>query len=162
MRTTEQNKVVNLSGLLNLVKKWRHKGETIVFTNGVFDLLHRGHLLSFQKAAEFGDRLVVAINSDVSVKKLGKGSERPFCNENDRASLIAGFSVVDLVLVFDEPTPYELLSKIKPDVLVKGSDYSPEEIIGREFAGRVECIELLNGYSTTNLIEKIRKYFNNV
>ncbi|MDP8241368.1 MAG: adenylyltransferase/cytidyltransferase family protein [Candidatus Hatepunaea meridiana] len=154
---TWSSKVVTRDGLLEIIANWRAKNETIAFTNGVFDLLHRGHLFSIETASETADRLVVGINSDNSVRLWGKESGRPIIDEEDRTACIAALGAVDLVVLFDEPTPYELLSALKPDVLVKGNDYKIEDVIGREFAVRVELIERLVGFSTTNIIEKISK-----
>ena len=123
--------------MLETAYKWQEAGETIAFTNGVFDILHRGHVHSLETAATLADRLVVGVNSD-------------------RSACIAAMAVVDLVVLFDEPTPYELLSELKPDVLVKGSEYKIEEVAGREFAGKVELIDRIDGLSTTELLAKIR------
>ncbi len=150
-------KVLLLNELLEAIAEWRSDKQTVVFTNGVFDILHVGHLKSFEQASQFGDRLIVAVNSDGSVRSLGKGPERPINSEHDRARLIAGLSVVDAVVLFDESTPYELLSSVRPDVLVKGADYRIDQIIGREFAGRVERIKLVKGRSTTELMQRIRE-----
>ncbi len=150
-------KVLSQDELGELIAEWRNDGLTIAFTNGVFDILHTGHLLSFEQASQFADRLIVAVNSDKSARSLGKGPGRPLNSEQDRARLIAGFAVVDAVVLFDEPTPFELLSKVRPDVLVKGADYQIVQIIGREFAGRVERIELEAGQSTTKLVRRIRE-----
>jgi len=148
--------VVSLGELLESAYKWHETDETIAFTNGVFDILHRGHIHSLEKAASFGDRLVVGINSDRSARELGKDPDRPIVDEKDRTACIAALEVVDLVVLFDEPTPYELLSELKPDVLVKGSEYKIEEVAGREFAGKVELIDRIEGLSTTELLAKIR------
>lgn len=142
--------------MLKLIQEWRENGETIVFTNGVFDLLHRGHLTVFEQAAEFGNRLIVGVNSDISVHSLEKGPDRPLENETFRAEMIAGFEAVDAVVMFNEKTPHNLLSQIKPDVLVKGADYKPDDIVGAEFAERVERVKLLKGRSTTDLVLRIR------
>ena len=148
-------RVHTLPSLLELVTKWRKAGETVVFTNGVFDILHCGHLLSFEFAAQQGDHLIVGVNTDQSARTLDKGKGRPFNKDTDRAKLIAGLRVVDAVILFDQPTPLELIVAIQPDVLVKGMDYELDAVVGREYAGRVERVPLLEGYSTTNLIEKI-------
>lgn len=150
-----ESKIVSRAQLLNLVHDWRRAEETIVFTNGVFDLLHCGHLLSFEKAASFGSRLIVGVNSDRSVKTLNKGPARPINIEHDRALLIAGLRVVEAVTIFDEETPFELLAELHPDVLVKGGDYQLHEVVGREFCDRVELIEILPGYSSSRLIDRI-------
>lgn len=149
--------MVSLGELLESAYKWREADETIAFTNGVFDILHRGHIHSLEKAASFADRLVVGVNSDRSARELGKDPDRPIVGEKDRTACIAALGVVDLVVLFDEPTPYELLSELKPDVLVKGNEYKIEEVAGREFAGKVELIDRLEELSTTELLAKIRR-----
>ena len=127
---------------------WRVAGETIVFTNGVYDLLHRGHVEYLEEARALGDRLVVGVNSDASVHRL-KGPSRPVLPERDRAGLIAALACVDLAIVFDDDTPLALIEAIAPDVLVKGADYTLEQIVGREFVeargGRVERVALRPG-----------------
>ncbi len=136
----------------------RHK---IVFTNGCFDLLHRGHLYLLSKAAALGDILFVAINSDASIKKLNKGHERPILDEKTRALILASLCFVDYVHIFDEETPEEVIKIIKPQVLVKGSDYTEETIVGASFVknngGEVVIIPLLHGFSTTSLVNKIKE-----
>lgn len=156
MKVDTQSKVMGEAELHKLVEKWRRLGECIVFTNGVFDILHRGHLESLERAAAFGEHLIIGLNSDASARSLGKGPDRPMNKQEDRARLVAGLAVVDVVVIFEEPTPRELIRKIKPDVLVKGADWAEDHIEGREFAGRVERIPLVEGYSTSTLIEKIR------
>lgn len=140
------------------VKRWRLKSKTIAFTNGVFDILHEGHIAVLAKAASFADVLVVGVNSDSSVKKL-KGDSRPVNKESSRALLLASLIMVDAVVIFDEETPLELIKIIKPDVLVKGGDYTVETIVGAKevmaYNGRVEVIPLEEGFSTTGIIEKI-------
>ena len=140
------------------VKRWRLKSKTIAFTNGVFDILHEGHIAVLAKAASFADVLVVGVNSDSSVKKL-KGDSRPVNKESSRALLLASLITVDAVVIFDEETPLELIKIIKPDVLVKGGDYTVETIVGAKevmaYNGRVEVIPLEEGFSTTGIIEKI-------
>lgn len=140
------------------VKRWRLKSKTIAFTNGVFDILHEGHIAVLAKAASFADVLVVGVNSDSSVKKL-KGDSRPVNKESSRALLLASLITVDAVVIFDEETPFELIKIIKPDVLVKGGDYTVETIVGAKevmaYNGRVEVIPLEEGFSTTGIIEKI-------
>ena len=132
----------------------------IVFTNGCFDILHIGHKRYLQKAASLGDILVVGVNSDESVRRL-KGPERPVNSEQDRAEMLSALGFVDYVVIFDEDTPYELIKKIQPDVLVKGGDYKSDEVVGREIvearSGRVELIPFVEGKSTTNIIKKIQK-----
>ncbi len=130
-----------------------------MFTNGVFDLLHRGHLASLRTARSHGDLLVVAVNSDESTRRL-KGSQRPFQSEADRAEILAGLRFVDVVTVFDEDTPAALIERLLPDVLVKGADYSEDEIAGaaavRKAGGEVVRVALEEGLSSTDLIERIR------
>ena len=133
--------------------------ETVVFTNGCFDLIHPGHIDLLRRAKALGTRLVVGINSDESVRKI-KGPERPFTNERERREILSAISVVDEVIVFNEPTPERLIKEIKPDVLVKGGDWKPEEIIGSDFVlgrgGKVLSLPFLDGYSSSSLVEKIR------
>jgi len=141
-----------------VLNRWRQSGEKLVFTNGCFDLVHRGHIDSLAKAAALGDRLVVGLNSDASVKLL-KGENRPLIDQKSRAMMLAAMAMVDAVVVFDEETPYELIKHIQPDVLVKGTEYQVEEIAGFDVVlakgGRVERIELTDGFSTSDLIKKI-------
>lgn len=133
---------------------------TLVFTNGVFDLIHRGHAVYLSRARALGDALVVGVNTDASARRLTKGPGRPINRETDRALLLAALECVDAVCLFDEDTPAELIEALRPDILVKGGDYTPEEVVGRETVersgGRVELIDFLDGYSTTELIERIR------
>jgi D-beta-D-heptose 7-phosphate kinase/D-beta-D-heptose 1-phosphate adenosyltransferase len=148
-------KIVSLEVLLKTLKRLRAEGKKIVFTNGCFDILHKGHVAYLQKARELGDVLIVGLNSDESVRRL-KGSCRPVNKEADRAFVLSGLEMVDYVVIFDEDTPYEILSRIRPDVLVKGGDYKIEEVVGREFAGRVELIDFVEGYSTSEIIKRVR------
>jgi len=137
---------------------WRAAHERIVFTNGVFDLLHRGHVEYLAEARSLGDRLVVGVNSDASVRRLGKGPERPLVGEADRAAVLAALRSVDLVVCFDDDTPERLIREVRPDVLAKGGDWAKEAIVGREFVeshgGRVVSVPLRAGFSTTALIER--------
>jgi rfaE bifunctional protein nucleotidyltransferase chain/domain len=141
------------------VAAWRREGERIVFTNGVFDLLHRGHVEYLEEAAALGDRLVIGINSDASVRRL-KGAERPLTPQAERAELLEALACVDLVAVFDEDTPERLIQEIAPDVLVKGGDWAVDRIVGKEFVeargGRVLNVPLREGLSTTALLERVR------
>ncbi len=136
------------------IRQWQEKGETVVFTNGCFDILHRGHVLYLQQAAMLGDHLIVGLNSDASVTRL-KGETRPLVRQEDRAVIMSALGCVDEVVIFDEDTPHELLSVLKPDILVKGGDYKADEVVGREFVKRVEIISFEEGYSTTGLVNKI-------
>ena len=139
------------------IEGWRAAGERIVFTNGVFDLLHRGHAEYLEEAAAAGDRLVV--NSDASVRRL-KGPGRPIVPEEERAELVSALACVDAVVVFDDDTPERLIREVRPDVLAKGGDWKLEEIVGREFVesrgGRVVRVRLREGLSSSRLIERIR------
>lgn len=125
-----------------------------VFTNGCFDILHRGHLEYLQESAYWGDRLIVGINSDASVRKL-KGNSRPVNNQDDRKYALECLEFVDRVYIFDEPTPWNLIKYIRPDIITKGSDYIASDVVGSDLA-RIKIIPLVQGYSTTNLIERIQ------
>jgi len=153
------NKIVSLPELLTQVDSWKKEGK-IVFTNGCFDILHLGHVDYLEKAAEKGDKLIVGLNTDQSVKKL-KGPQRPVNNELSRARIIAALQFVDAVVLFGEDTPLNLIMSIIPDVLVKGDDYDIKNIVGADFViengGQVETVALVNGHSTTNLISKIQQ-----
>ena len=132
----------------------------VVFTNGVFDLLHPGHVELLEAARHEGDTLIVGLNTDASAQRLGKGPARPVANERVRARVLAGLAAVDCVVLFDEDTPLELIRALEPDVLVKGADYSPDRIVGAEWiqgrGGRVVRVPVLPGYSTTALVERLR------
>jgi len=147
---------ISFSKVLN---RWKSSGDKVIFTNGCFDLVHRGHLDSLAKAANLGDRLIVGLNSDDSVARL-KGIGRPLIDEESRAFLLASIFFVDAVVVFTEDTPEELISDILPDVLVKGSDYAIHEIAGHEVVqangGEVVTIDIVPGYSTSDILERIR------
>jgi rfaE bifunctional protein nucleotidyltransferase chain/domain len=138
----------------------RRTGDTVVFTNGCFDILHRGHVAYLFAARALGDALVVGVNTDASVRRL-KGSGRPVVAEDDRAYVLAGLACVDAVTLFDEDTPAALIEALMPDVLVKGGDYAPEDVVGREVVeasgGRIQLIPFLTGRSTTGLLERIRE-----
>jgi D-beta-D-heptose 7-phosphate kinase/D-beta-D-heptose 1-phosphate adenosyltransferase len=151
-------KVKTLPALLQIVRRLKKQGKRIVFTNGCFDLLHLGHVTYLDRARSKGDRLVVAINSDRSVRKL-KGKERPLVPQSDRAGVLAGLASVDYVAIFDEPTPLSLIQAIRPDILVKGADWAKGNIVGGDFVerrgGRVVTIALVKGVSTTEIIKRI-------
>lgn len=136
------------------VREWRSNGLSVVFTNGCFDILHAGHAALLEEASAMGSKLVVGLNSDASVKRL-KGESRPVNGCTERAALLAAMESVDMVVVFDEDTPAELLSELRPDIIVKGGDYRPDEVIGAEYAGEVRIVPLLEGFSTTNIISEI-------
>lgn len=149
------SKIVELDELLQKL----HTKKT-VFTNGCFDILHRGHLRLLEEASNLGDILVIGINSDESIRRL-KGNDRPIFRENDRMAMLAALEFVDYIIKFDEDTPIKLIKAIKPDVLVKGGDYLPHEVIGKEIVeangGELAIIPYVKGYSTTSIIEKILK-----
>jgi D-beta-D-heptose 7-phosphate kinase/D-beta-D-heptose 1-phosphate adenosyltransferase len=140
------------------LRAWREAGETIVFTNGVFDLLHRGHVEYLEEAATLGDRLVVGVNSDASVRRL-KGPSRPIHTAEDRAALLEALACVDLAPVFEDDTPAALIEAVRPNVLVKGGDWELERIVGREFVersgGRVLSIRLRQGLATSRIVERV-------
>jgi len=136
------------------------RGQKVVFTNGCFDLLHPGHVRYLEEARSLGDALIIGVNTDVSVKRLGKGPGRPLTPEADRARVLAACACVDWVVLFAEDTPLALITLLTPDILVKGGDYQPDEIVGREVVlargGRVVALPFVPGYSTTRLIDRIR------
>ena len=155
---TLKERIFSREELKQEVKRLRLKSKTIAFTNGVFDILHEGHIAVLAEAASFADVLIVGVNSDSSVKKL-KGESRPVNGQDSRALIIASLIMVDAVVIFDEETPLELIKMIKPDVLVKGGDYTMETMVGAkevlDEGGRVEIIPLREGFSTTNIINRI-------
>src|ERR1700681_3015920 len=152
-------KIVSQDELILLIAREKRDGRRVVFTNGCFDLLHPGHVRCLAEARALGDLLVVAVNSDSSVRG-NKGPERPLVPQNDRAEVLAALASVDYVTIFDEPTPRELISRVLPSVLVKGADWALDQVAGREeveaSGGRVVSIPLASGYSTTNLVQRIR------
>jgi rfaE bifunctional protein nucleotidyltransferase chain/domain len=152
--------IIPIDKIQETVIKLRQAGvKSIAFTNGCFDILHRGHVEYLEKARATADILIVGINSDASVRRL-KGDERPYIPQEDRAFILSRLKAVDLVCIFEEDTPFELIKRVQPDVLVKGGDYQLDEIVGRDIVvkngGQVLTIPLVFGRSTTNLIEKIR------
>lgn len=152
-------KIATIHQLPGILPDWQKENKSIVFTNGCFDLIHRGHVDYLSKAASLGDLLVVGLNTDTSVQRL-KGPSRPIQDEQSRAMIMASFFFVDLVVFFDEDTPYELIKKLQPDILVKGSDYNPEDIVGYDILmakhGHVKTINFVEGFSTSNIINKIK------
>ncbi len=152
-------KVKSITSLREILNRLRKKKKRIVFTNGCFDLLHLGHIRYLEKAKQEGDVLVVGLNSDSSVRKL-KGKGRPLVPEKERAEILSALEFVDYVTIFSEETPANLIHEIKPDVLVKGGDYSLNEIVGRDYVhsygGKVVTVNLVKGKSTSNLIKKIQ------
>lgn len=163
------DKIKDSTSLQRIIEGWRLKGDRVVFTNGCFDILHQGHVTYLAKAASMGERLVVALNTDTSVKQQGKGDNRPINPENARALVLASLGCVDAVVFFDAPTPIALITALKPDILVKGADYDPNETDSssrtyivrskevRSYGGKVEVIDLVDGFSTTGIIEKTAK-----
>jgi D-beta-D-heptose 7-phosphate kinase/D-beta-D-heptose 1-phosphate adenosyltransferase len=151
-------KIKDREVLAGILETEREKGRTVVFTNGCFDLLHVGHVKYLQKARRLGDLLVLGLNSDESIRRL-KGPRRPLINQDERAHILAALDCIDYLVIFDEDTPLELIEALRPKILVKGGDYSPEGVVGKDlvesFGGRVELIQFVDGKSTTNIIEKI-------
>jgi len=138
---------------------WRREKQTIVFTNGCFDILHRGHVDYLAKAADLGNKLIIGVNTDASVSKL-KGPHRPIQDQESRMLILASLAFVDAVILFDEPTPYELIKLVQPDILVKGSDYQVENIVGYDIVqakgGEIKTIDFIPGYSTSAIESKIK------
>jgi rfaE bifunctional protein nucleotidyltransferase chain/domain len=165
--TYQLNKIVSLEEAQRKVAMWQMKGDKVVFTNGCFDILHLGHVTYLAQAASEGSRLVIGLNTDASVRRQGKGDDRPINSEESRALVLAALQVVDLIVFFDQDTPIELIEALHPDVLAKGADYDPEEtdqtakkyIVGSDImkkkGGKVIAIPLVDGYSTTALIKKV-------
>ena len=163
-----KNKVTSLDEMVQRIQEWKNAGEKVVFTNGCFDILHEGHVTYLAKAADFGSKLIIAINTDASVKRQGKGEERPINPESSRALLLASLEFVDGVVFFDEDTPVSVIELLKPSVLVKGADYDASEhdpsktryIVGREIVlangGEVKTVDLVEGFSTTNIVKRLK------
>lgn len=161
MSNRTEDKIVTLAQGIELRKQWKANGEKVVFTNGCFDILHLGHVDYLEKSSEFGTQLIVAVNSDASVRTLEKGVERPVNSEYARARLIAALGFVSMVIIFGESTPLELIQSLSPDVLVKGDDYTIETIVGAKeviaAGGEVKTIALVPDYSTTKIIQKLKQ-----
>ncbi|PKP31043.1 MAG: D-glycero-beta-D-manno-heptose 1-phosphate adenylyltransferase [Bacteroidetes bacterium HGW-Bacteroidetes-17] len=161
MQKTEiiQNKIYSVEALKSQLNIWRFKDKKIVFTNGCFDLLHLGHIDYLSKAADFGDIMIIGLNSDKSVTNI-KGSNRPITDEKSRSAILASLFFVDAIILFDEATPRNLIEIIQPDVLIKGSDYTAENIIGydivKDKGGQIITLDFLPGYSTTIIENKIK------
>ena len=153
------DKIFTADALQHQLKRWRLHNKKIVFTNGVFDILHEGHIASLSEAATFGHILIIGLNTDASVKRL-KGDTRPVNNENSRALLLASLLVTDAIILFDDDTPLNLIQTILPDTLVKGGDYTIDEIVGAKDViangGEVKIVPILHGFSTTGIIEKMK------
>jgi rfaE bifunctional protein nucleotidyltransferase chain/domain len=156
-----KNKQTSVEAAQKRVAELRTAGKKIVFTNGCFDILHPGHVDYLSQARDLGDFLILGLNTDASVKRLNKAPNRPVNNEHTRALVLAGLACIDLIILFDEETPYELIKALQPDILVKGDDYKAEQIVGYDIVtargGKVITVPMLQGYSTTKLIEKILK-----
>lgn len=152
-------KIFTWETLPNKIAEWAASRKKVVFTNGCFDILHKGHVDYLAKAADLGEKLVVGINTDASVSKL-KGVHRPIQDESSRLQIVASLGFVDAVILFEEPTPYRLIGLVQPDVLVKGSDYQPENIVGYDIVkakgGEVKTIDFIAGYSTSAIENKIK------
>jgi D-glycero-beta-D-manno-heptose 1-phosphate adenylyltransferase len=161
MKASQQipNKIFSIDALVQKVNAWKLLGKKIVFTNGVFDILHEGHIASLTEAAGYGDVLIVGLNADASVKRL-KGETRPINNELARAIVLASLLQTDAIIIFEEDTPLELIKKIMPDVLVKGGDYTIEQIAGAKEViangGEVKIATIIEGISTTKIIEQMK------
>ena len=154
-----QSKIKSLEEIKESVNEWRSQGKKIAFTNGCFDIVHMGHIDYLSRASDLGDLLIVGLNTDASVSRI-KGNNRPLQDGLSRSSLLASLFFVDAVVMFDEDTPYDLIMVIKPDILVKGSDYTEEDIVGsdivRNHNGNVVTIDFLEGYSTSSIIERAK------
>lgn len=153
------SKLFTTQSITNVVKTWKEENKKIVFTNGCFDILHKGHVEYLSKARDLGDKLIIGLNTDNSVKQQGKAPNRPINNEEARAILLSALECVDAVIYFEEQTPLILIKLIMPNVLVKGSDYTPENIVGykevTENGGIVKTIDFVQGFSTTSILNKI-------
>jgi D-beta-D-heptose 7-phosphate kinase/D-beta-D-heptose 1-phosphate adenosyltransferase len=157
------NKIKNLDALADVIEGEKRKGRRVAFTNGCFDLLHVGHVKYLQKARTYGDLLVLGLNSDASVRRL-KGEKRPLIGQSERAHILAALDCIDYVVIFDEDTPIKLLEALRPDVLVKGGDYTPDRVVGKDlvesYGGRIELVDFVDGKSTTSIIDKILQNYN--
>ena len=157
---TLNSKIYNLDCLTSQVEQWKMAGNKVVFTNGCFDIIHRGHIEVLARTADLGDKLIIGLNSDQSIQKL-KGKDRPIIDEQSRAILLAALSFVDAIVLFSEDTPLKLISTLLPDVLAKGGDYKIETIVGYEIVqqngGKVKLVPFVDGFSSTTIIDKIKK-----
>lgn len=155
------SKIYTLSDLKIQTDKWKEKGDKIVFTNGCFDLMHRGHVEVLANTSDLGNKLIIGLNSDISIQEL-KGEKRPIIDENSRAILLASLQFVDAIVLFSEETPEKLIETIIPNILAKGGDYKVIEIAGHkvvlENGGEVILVPFIDGFSTTNIVNKIKKY----
>lgn len=158
-----KHKICSLEEAIIKLDEWKLRSEKIVLTNGCFDLIHKGHIQLLSNASDLGDRLIVALNSDISIRKL-KGKSRPIFDQSSRSILLSALEFIDLVILFDDITPRQIISELSPDILVKGGDYNPEDIVGhnivKERGGDVVIISLVEGFSTTKTIDRILKNYN--
>ena len=158
MNTQPTGKVIDLAVLQAKIERWRASGQKIVFTNGCFDILHVGHVTLLAQAKALGDKLILGLNSDASVKRL-KGEQRPINKEQDRATILAALASIDAVVLFEQDTPLQLIEALNPDVLVKGGDYTKDQIAGAQYVeqhgGEVVIVPFVKGYSTTETLAKI-------
>ena len=150
-------KIIDSKQLPKQMSQWRANHEKVVFTNGCFDIIHIGHLINLSKSADLGSKLIVGLNTDASVKRL-KGSNRPINKEYDRAMILAGFRFVDAVVLFNSDTPYELIKEVNPHIITKGGDYKSKDVVGYDIVaqngGEVVIIDIVDGFSSTSIIEK--------
>ncbi|CAH0995858.1 Bifunctional protein HldE [Emticicia aquatica] len=157
-----ESKILSREAAKKQIEQWQAEGKKIVFTNGCFDIVHLGHIDYLEKAQALGDKLVLGLNTDASVRRL-KGESRPVINEYARARMMSAMSFIDTVILFDEETPKELIETLCPNILVKGDDYTIENIVGAEFVmahgGEVKTISLVKGYSTSSIIQKIKESY---
>ena len=155
-----KNKIFSRQKLNTILNRLKRKNKTVVFTNGCFDILHKGHIQYLHKAKSFGDVLVVGVNSDSSVKRI-KGKKRPLIKQTDRVKVLAGLASVDFITIFNDATPLKLIKYIKPGVLVKGSDWKKDNIVGRDivesYGGEVKIVKYIKGFSTTEIIRRIKR-----
>ncbi len=151
-------KIVTREEAQRIVTEWKAQGEKVVFTNGCFDIIHKGHVCYLAQARDLGTKLVLGLNTDASIKRL-KGESRPIKEEESRALTVASFAFIDLVILFGEDTPHDLISQLIPNVLVKGSDYNVQDIVGADVVlqhgGEVKTIDFVQGFSTTNYVKKL-------
>ena len=158
LEKTLTDKITDIASLKRKIAMWHFQDKKVVFTNGVFDLLHTGHITYLAKAAELGDKLIIGLNADASVKRL-KGPDRPVNDENSRALLLASLFFVDAIVMFDEDTPLNLINAIQPNIIAKGSDYSADQVVGGKevlaWGGEIALIDLVEGRSTSNIIKKM-------
>jgi D-beta-D-heptose 7-phosphate kinase/D-beta-D-heptose 1-phosphate adenosyltransferase len=150
------NKILSLPALLRKLPALRRRGKPVAFTNGCFDLMHIGHVKYLEEAGKGNRVLIVGLNSDTSINRI-KGPSRPIIGQKSRAAVLAALESVDFVVIFNEPTPYKIIAVIKPDILIKGADWKGKSVVGEDLVKKVEFVKYIQGFSTTNIIEKIKK-----